>query len=84
MENPDSASGAASAETQPAASNEDAQKVELKTKFADARYTFDVEKLNKLRKEVPWTKDPKYFQTVALSPSATMKMVCVMSPDFQN
>ena len=42
---------------------------------ADARYAFDEEKLANLRKESPWTSDPKYFTSVAVSPSAIMKMV---------
>eukprot|EP00540_Astrosyne_radiata_P017405 CAMPEP_0116839992 /NCGR_PEP_ID=MMETSP0418-20121206/10082_1 /TAXON_ID=1158023 /ORGANISM="Astrosyne radiata, Strain 13vi08-1A" /LENGTH=356 /DNA_ID=CAMNT_0004470179 /DNA_START=6 /DNA_END=1076 /DNA_ORIENTATION=+ len=43
--------------------------------LADARYSFDSEKLATLRKEAPWTKETKYFQKVALSPSAIMKMM---------
>ncbi|EED88325.1 hypothetical protein THAPSDRAFT_264451, partial [Thalassiosira pseudonana CCMP1335] len=42
---------------------------------ADARYTFDPVKLDALRKESPWKEDPKYFEGVAVSPSAVMKMV---------
>ena len=45
---------------------------------ADARYSFDEKKLETLRKEAPWMKDPKYFKKVALSPSAIMKMVSGM------
>ena len=41
----------------------------------DARYTFDEEKLEKLRREVPWKNDPKWFKHVTVSPSAIMKMV---------
>ena len=44
---------------------------------ADARYTFDDEKLAELRKENPWKDDPRYFKGVAVSPSAVMKMVSV-------
>jgi hypothetical protein len=42
---------------------------------ADARYSFDDEKLTKLRTDAPWTKETKYFTSVAISPSAIMKMV---------
>ncbi|CAB9519266.1 signalosome complex subunit 5 [Seminavis robusta] len=43
--------------------------------LADARYTFQPEELQKLRTEAPWMKDAKYFQKVAISPSAIMKMM---------
>ena len=42
---------------------------------ADARYTFDEEKLAELRQSNPWKDDPRYFKGVACSPSAVMKMV---------
>lgn len=42
---------------------------------ADARYTFDETKLAELRKSSPWKDDPRYFQSVAIGPSAVMKMV---------
>ena len=42
---------------------------------ADARYTFDEEKLAELRASCPWKDDPRYFKNVAISPSAVMKMV---------
>mmetsp|Transcript_5621 Transcript_5621/g.12329 ORF Transcript_5621/g.12329 Transcript_5621/m.12329 type:complete len:403 (-) Transcript_5621:289-1497(-) len=42
---------------------------------ADARYTFDSEKLDELRKSSPWNNDPRYFKAVAVSPSAVMKMM---------
>ena len=42
---------------------------------ADARYTFDETKLAELRKLSPWKDDPRYFQSVAVGPSAVMKMV---------
>jgi len=45
---------------------------------ADARYTFDDEKLAELRKANPWKDDPKYFKGVAVSPSAVMKMVSLL------
>jgi COP9 signalosome complex subunit 5 len=41
----------------------------------NARYTFDEQKLSDLRKSSPWKDDPKYFQSVAISPSAVMKMM---------
>jgi COP9 signalosome complex subunit 5 len=42
---------------------------------ADARYHFDEEKLQELKKSAPWMSDPKYFKAVALSPSAIMKIM---------
>lgn len=42
---------------------------------ADARYHFDAVALQKLRSDVPWQKDPKYFEKVAMSPSAVMKIM---------
>lgn len=45
------------------------------TNVADARYSFDDRKLAKLRADSPWTKETKYFTSVAISPSAIMKMV---------
>ena len=42
---------------------------------ADARYTFDETKLAELRKSSPWKDDARYFQSVAIGPSAVMKMV---------
>ena len=39
---------------------------------ADARYTFDETKLAELRKSSPWKDDPRYFQSVAIGPSAVM------------
>ncbi len=42
---------------------------------ADANYTVNEDELNKVRKEAPWTKDPKYFKKVSISPTAIMKMV---------
>jgi hypothetical protein len=45
---------------------------------ADARYTFDETKLAELRKSSPWKDDARYFQSVAIGPSAVMKMVSVV------
>jgi COP9 signalosome complex subunit 5 len=45
------------------------------THLADARYSFQPEKLQELRTAAPWMKDPKYFKKVALSPSAVMKIM---------
>lgn len=43
---------------------------------ADARYyASDPTQLQALRSAVPWTKDPKYFKSVAVSPSAVMKIM---------
>ena len=38
-------------------------------------YSCDQDKLTTLQKEKPWMKEAKYFQNVALSPSAVMKMM---------
>lgn len=38
-------------------------------------YALDPSKLESLQKDKPWMKDPKYFTSVAVSPSAIMKMV---------
>lgn len=43
--------------------------------MADAHYSFDNEELEKFRKSAPWKEDPKWFQSVAVSPSAIMKMM---------
>ncbi len=45
---------------------------------ADARYTFDNEKLEELRKKSPWKNDPKWFKDVTVSPTAIVKMVRVL------
>mmetsp|Transcript_18522 Transcript_18522/g.28591 ORF Transcript_18522/g.28591 Transcript_18522/m.28591 type:complete len:384 (-) Transcript_18522:45-1196(-) len=42
---------------------------------ADARYTFDEQKLQDLRSSAPWMKEAKYFEKVAVSPSAITKMM---------
>lgn len=41
----------------------------------DSRYTFDETRLAELRKSSPWKDDPRYFQGVAIGPSAVMKMM---------
>lgn len=43
--------------------------------LADSRYSFDAEKLKQFKQEKPWMKSPKYFEKVALSPSAVTKMM---------
>ena len=45
---------------------------------ADSKYTCNDEELNNLCKLAPWKNEPKWFQSVAISPSAIMKMVCVL------
>jgi COP9 signalosome complex subunit 5 len=50
-------------------------KKQANNSMADARYSFDPTQLEALQKEKPWMKDPKYFEKVALSPSAVMKMM---------
>ena len=42
---------------------------------ADAKYAVDPAALQSLRESVPWMKDAKYFNKVALSPSAVMKVM---------
>lgn len=37
-------------------------------------YCIDEEEIKTLKSECPWMKDPKHFQTVALSPSAAVKI----------
>lgn len=56
-----------------------ATKIEGVIADADARYTFDETKLAELRKSSPWKDDPRYFQSVAIGPSAVMKMVSLVS-----
>ena len=41
----------------------------------DGRFHIDDEALEKLRTDAPWTKNPKYFQQVTLSPSAVIKIM---------
>lgn len=55
-----------------------ATKIEGVIADADARYTFDETKLAELRKSSPWKDDPRYFQSVAIGPSAVMKMVSLV------
>jgi hypothetical protein len=55
-----------------------AQSVASNKNSADARYSFNDERLAKLRSDSPWTTDTKYFTSVAISPSAIMKMVSVI------
>lgn len=45
------------------------------TEIADDKYHCELTSLQNLRKESPWMKDPKFLKKVALSPSATMKML---------
>ena len=41
----------------------------------DARYTFDEEALKTLRTESPWMRSPKYFKSVAVSPTAVARIL---------
>jgi len=41
----------------------------------DDLYTFDEESLEEFRKNAPWNDDPKWFNNVAISPTAIMKMM---------
>jgi len=47
----------------------------METHPLDARYTFDEDQLKELREASPWKDDPRYFKSVAVSPSAVMKMM---------
>jgi hypothetical protein len=38
-------------------------------------YSFNAAKLEQLRKNKPWMKDPKYFKKVIVSAGASIKMV---------
>ncbi len=51
------------------------------TKYDDvgSRYWFDSEELSRLRDKAPWKDDPIWFQSVAVSPSAILKMVRVLA-----
>jgi COP9 signalosome complex subunit 5 len=41
----------------------------------NARYSYDEEKLRKLKSDAPWMKNPKYFKAVAVGPTAVMKIM---------
>lgn len=41
----------------------------------DQRYYYDSEQLQRLKTESPWMKDPKYFSSIAISPTAVMKIM---------
>lgn len=51
------------------------EKSAVSSNLVDARYVCDLGKLQELRKSAPWTKEPKYFTSVAISPSAIMKIM---------
>jgi len=42
---------------------------------ADSRYSYNEEKLAELRSSAPWTRDAKYLESVAVSPSAIIKIM---------
>eukprot|EP00592_Proboscia_alata_P020991 CAMPEP_0194421084 /NCGR_PEP_ID=MMETSP0176-20130528/20339_1 /TAXON_ID=216777 /ORGANISM="Proboscia alata, Strain PI-D3" /LENGTH=313 /DNA_ID=CAMNT_0039229025 /DNA_START=200 /DNA_END=1137 /DNA_ORIENTATION=+ len=42
---------------------------------SDLKYTFNHDALQKFRDSKPWMEDPKYFEKVAVSPTAIMKMM---------
>ena len=48
----------------------------------DSRYWFDSEELSRLRDKAPWKDDPIWFQSVAVSPSAILKMVRILVINF--
>jgi len=56
-------------------SSDSSSKKKASASAADARYSCDATRLQELRSSCPWTKDPKYFGAVALSPSAIMKIM---------
>lgn len=51
------------------------EKEAAKQDSADARYYYNADQLQALKMEAPWMKNPKHFKTVALSPSAVMKIM---------
>lgn len=71
----DSTSAPSATSTTPASSSSKAQSQSSSSNVADHRYSYDEAKLEELRKESPWKSDPKYFQSVSVSPTAIVKMV---------
>jgi len=51
------------------------EKKQKEKKDADSRYFYDPEKLKEIKQQKPWMKEPKYFEKVAVSPSALIKIV---------
>ena len=51
---------------------------------ADARYTCNIEELNKLRQAAPWKNDALWFKSVEVSPTAIMKMVRPSTMSYLN
>jgi COP9 signalosome complex subunit 5 len=41
----------------------------------DQRYYYKTEELQKLKTDAPWMKDPKYFTSIAISPTAIIKIM---------
>jgi COP9 signalosome complex subunit 5 len=41
----------------------------------DGRYYYHADQLQQLKSEAPWMKNPKHFTTIALSPTAVMKIM---------
>lgn len=58
-----------------AATADTSTKPTIQIDSADARYTCNDEDLESLRKDKPWMKNPTYFKSVAISPTAIMKMM---------
>eukprot|EP01083_Nonionella_stella_P134915 410399_1 len=71
----DSRSAPSATSTTPASSSSKAQSQSSSSNVADHRYSYDEAKLEELRKESPWKSDPKYFQSVSVSPTAIVKMM---------
>lgn len=68
------ASVAAAASAADSMVQDDATK-KKKNQAKDVRYSFDEGKLGELRIDAPWTRDAKYLDSVAISPSAIIKIV---------
>jgi hypothetical protein len=55
----------------PASADEDKKQLSADERY----YSVDPDKLKKLQEEKPWMKSAKYFNKVAISPSAITKMM---------
>lgn len=56
-------------------SADDSETKKKKAPSPDDRYTFDEAALQKLRSDSPWMKGPKYFEKVAISPTAVARIL---------
>jgi COP9 signalosome complex subunit 5 len=64
-----------SSSQKPAAATSASENEPKKTVAPDARYTFDEAALQKLRSDSPWMEKPKYFESVAISPTAVVRIL---------